>query len=528
MVHPLFLDTIAKIYSNILCRTLADTQNCHTLDSTDFAIGMHLIKAVMSDQLSSIPTSLPPGLYEQASGNGIGSNESAKSGSTSLPHQNAGPGALQHTAQNQAVSVTSSTSCTVPDQVLNSPSTLCQRCPDLQIQLNSINGALDAVKAERELLKQALDALTLRNQPLRTEVTRITEHDEKWSGVMQPSGNHKSASYRPSAKSSHVNAVAGPSRPTLDKIWPKPEKVQAKPEVDSSHGSTPKRIYSDPMLAEQKRRGEYLSKQNYPDFSPPHRNHGPLTPTRSDSTCVSQKQQGDLSQNNQRNAIYQTFAPTLPAHIIQPSRNHKSASYPPSAKSAHVNAVAGPSRPSQSNPWTIPAKVQAKPEVYSSCGSTRHLPKQIYSDPMLAEQKQRGEYLSKQNYLDFSPHHRNRESLTPTRSNSTRVSQKQQGDLSQIIHRNAIYQIFTPTLQAQKKREDLTRNIPSGSMFECGICMEEKPEDCVTPLDSCGHKFCRDCIKDYIGVKLAEHCFPILCPVCMANKAQGGACHGSA
>lgn len=49
-------------------RSLADTQDRGALDSTDFAIGMYLIQASMSGQLSFIPTSLPPGLYEQASG----------------------------------------------------------------------------------------------------------------------------------------------------------------------------------------------------------------------------------------------------------------------------------------------------------------------------------------------------------------------------------------------------------------------------------------------------------------------------
>jgi epidermal growth factor receptor substrate 15 len=49
-------------------RNLADTQDRGFLDSTDFAIGMYLIQASMSGQLSAIPGSLPPGLYEQAAG----------------------------------------------------------------------------------------------------------------------------------------------------------------------------------------------------------------------------------------------------------------------------------------------------------------------------------------------------------------------------------------------------------------------------------------------------------------------------
>jgi epidermal growth factor receptor substrate 15 len=49
-------------------RTLADTHKRGALDSTDFSVAMYLIQACMSGQLSFVPTSLPPGLYEQAAG----------------------------------------------------------------------------------------------------------------------------------------------------------------------------------------------------------------------------------------------------------------------------------------------------------------------------------------------------------------------------------------------------------------------------------------------------------------------------
>ncbi|KAG8715334.1 hypothetical protein FRC11_004637, partial [Ceratobasidium sp. 423] len=47
---------------------LADTHERGSLDSTDFIIGMFLIQAVMTGQLHILPPTLPPGLYEQASG----------------------------------------------------------------------------------------------------------------------------------------------------------------------------------------------------------------------------------------------------------------------------------------------------------------------------------------------------------------------------------------------------------------------------------------------------------------------------
>jgi epidermal growth factor receptor substrate 15 len=47
---------------------LADTQDRGALDSADFAIGMYFIQGVMTGKISFIPTSLPPGLYQQAGG----------------------------------------------------------------------------------------------------------------------------------------------------------------------------------------------------------------------------------------------------------------------------------------------------------------------------------------------------------------------------------------------------------------------------------------------------------------------------
>jgi epidermal growth factor receptor substrate 15 len=111
---------------NIPDRNLADTQNRGALDPTDFAIGMYLIKAVMSGQLSFIPTTLPPGLYEQASGGGIVSHGTGGSGSFSttasrLAHQHTGPGVLQaqSTGQKRAPPVLPSRRPTVPVQVPN-------------------------------------------------------------------------------------------------------------------------------------------------------------------------------------------------------------------------------------------------------------------------------------------------------------------------------------------------------------------------------------------------------------------------
>lgn len=62
-----------------LYRNLADTQDRGALDSTDFAIGMFFIQGLMSGQISSIPTSLPPGLYQQAGVSPAGNQDSIRS-----------------------------------------------------------------------------------------------------------------------------------------------------------------------------------------------------------------------------------------------------------------------------------------------------------------------------------------------------------------------------------------------------------------------------------------------------------------
>jgi epidermal growth factor receptor substrate 15 len=66
----------------IIARNLADTKERGALDSTDFAIGMFFIQAVMSGQIAVLPQHLPPGLYTQAGGNAQGSITSHATGTS--------------------------------------------------------------------------------------------------------------------------------------------------------------------------------------------------------------------------------------------------------------------------------------------------------------------------------------------------------------------------------------------------------------------------------------------------------------
>lgn len=55
----------------------------------------------------------------------------------------------------------------------------------------------------------------------------------------------------------------------------------------------------------------------------------------------------------------------------------------------------------------------------------------------------------------------------------------------------------------------------------CSICLEKCPEDDLTRVDNCKHEFCLDCFKAYIISKLHEQQYPILCPTCVADRAEG-------
>jgi hypothetical protein len=58
-------------------------------------------------------------------------------------------------------------------------------------------------------------------------------------------------------------------------------------------------------------------------------------------------------------------------------------------------------------------------------------------------------------------------------------------------------------------------------LFECGICLEEMPDDSIARPDPCGHTFCRECLRGHVSARLNEHRFPVLCPSCTADKGKG-------
>jgi Ring finger domain len=88
--------------------------------------------------------------------------------------------------------------------------------------------------------------------------------------------------------------------------------------------------------------------------------------------------------------------------------------------------------------------------------------------------------------------------------------------------------LYAMHLQREFDEEDralstqCTELVKSGQgWFECGICMDEMSTDSIAIIDSCGHTFCRECLRGHVTVRLYEHRFPILCPTCTAGKGKG-------
>jgi len=56
---------------------------------------------------------------------------------------------------------------------------------------------------------------------------------------------------------------------------------------------------------------------------------------------------------------------------------------------------------------------------------------------------------------------------------------------------------------------------------DCPICTEHFPPKDMAIVEGCGHVMCKGCLRDYIGARLGERVWPILCPICMAESGPG-------
>lgn len=72
--------------------------------------------------------------------------------------------------------------------------------------------------------------------------------------------------------------------------------------------------------------------------------------------------------------------------------------------------------------------------------------------------------------------------------------------------------------ELEEENARLIESLGQQETFDCVMCMETNPVDDVAVVDGCEHRFCRDCLKQYLTTKLSEANFPIPCPTCSANK----------
>ncbi|KAI5122455.1 hypothetical protein M0805_008766 [Coniferiporia weirii] len=84
-------------------------------------------------------------------------------------------------------------------------------------------------------------------------------------------------------------------------------------------------------------------------------------------------------------------------------------------------------------------------------------------------------------------------------------------DMDIVLRMQLEYQDEDAALRAQMQ---LLQSTSVQETFECSICLDKLPLDCVAHVDICGHTFCRECLRQYISSKLDEHKFPTACPCC--------------
>lgn len=54
--------------------------------------------------------------------------------------------------------------------------------------------------------------------------------------------------------------------------------------------------------------------------------------------------------------------------------------------------------------------------------------------------------------------------------------------------------------------------------FECKVCLDEHSEEDVAEVDGCWHRMCRDCMRGHVTSQLDARVYPIMCPICTADK----------
>lgn len=181
--------------------------------------------------------------------------------------------------------------------------------------------------------------------------------------------------------------------------------------------------------------------------------------------------------------------------ILRLFRTYESrSSLPASTSDQATNAVAGPSR--------IPQESLSRPPAYSP-----RLDENVQPPMHGSSSNGQNGYSMEQSADEFAVAGQVQlNSLDPERESADTAAQMQREFDEEDRHLRAQMEVLIG---------NLTRK------FCCSVCLDEQPEDFVARLDPCGHNFCRDCIRNHIGSKIAESRYPILCPVCMTETREG-------
>ncbi|KAG8988270.1 hypothetical protein FRB94_000934 [Tulasnella sp. JGI-2019a] len=75
-------------------------------------------------------------------------------------------------------------------------------------------------------------------------------------------------------------------------------------------------------------------------------------------------------------------------------------------------------------------------------------------------------------------------------------------------------------LELDKQVEGTSLVKPARKMLDCKICFDTLPEDDVAGLEGCDHRFCRECLSQYVQMALEDVKFPIVFPVCVSSPIE--------
>lgn len=109
--------------------------------------------------------------------------------------------------------------------------------------------------------------------------------------------------------------------------------------------------------------------------------------------------------------------------------------------------------------------------------------------------------------------------LAENEASLSRLADVKADRLSQSLDEDAA---LAARLQALYDQDQIAKRQALES-FECEICFETLPHDYIVQFERCHHSYCRDCIRSHVSSTLTERRYPILCPSCVAGKADEAA-----